>query len=193
MTAKEGWRWMEPADLDYSEDAVLYRDGERVASIEAQRYWLAKFGSNQLLFQDKEKAYEACEGWAAGAKAHACAARLSSLPDDLQAAAAEFLTLHDAWDTEFRVESITSKALTGKMVIGNTLAIFWGSVLQGGGRGRLRCVPRVHEESGGFTWRLTWDEGWQSKIEWEWHGPLRRSADFAEFVQRFKVLDEAPQ
>lgn len=102
--------------------------------------------------------------------------RLAALPASPHAAAVEFLDMHGAWDTEFRANNPVRSMVT----------IHWGSVFEGGGRGMFLCEPCCNE-SEGFVYKIVFDEGSKSLFTWERRGSLRRSADFAEFVQRFRV------
>lgn len=108
--------------------------------------------------------------------------RLASLPADLQAVAAEFLSLHQCWGTEFEVSD------------GYCLAIQWvDREAEESSVARFEWYAKSYAFVGaGSAWNVlgrqfnpgTYDEVEGVRISS--HGPLRRSEDFATFVQRFR-------
>lgn len=114
------------------------------------------------------------------------AERLCHLPEGLRARAEEFLTLHNAWETEFEVgyDSETGAVLTWYTV--------WPPSV------RLRCAASfsvcLHGINGAFDptrWELSfWENSEDSTLKYRatTRGafPLRESHDFGEFVQRFR-------
>lgn len=105
--------------------------------------------------------------------------RLTHLPDDLRAVAVEFLDLHEAWGTEFEA-SIDAR---------DEVTLRWSDYTDK--RGVTEYAQADIHKAKGF--RLTWGrngfDGFIGKIEAK-DSPLRRSADFAEFVQRFRLGGE---
>lgn len=114
--------------------------------------------------------------------------RLAGLPEDLRAKAAEFLGLHEAWDTEFEASNHEPGHLRLRWVT------CWG-----GDKGRwlLKSAAHFHfcqtgvynshcpEQWETETREKTAENGAWYEAEGSGPLPLRRSADFAEFVQRF--------
>lgn len=113
--------------------------------------------------------------------------RLAELPEDLRAVVAEFLTLHDAWQTEFR-----ARADQGFLEIG--WETVWPGTVHLQSTARFRFEGR-HQSFYIERWGIEYKESARVEGPWSWgrtgsqdpDAPLRRSADFAEFVQRFAV------
>lgn len=94
--------------------------------------------------------------------------RLTTLPEEARKLAAEFLDLHRAWDTEFVVYFGFQGAVRLEWDGDNEEASFEASY--------LNCYEK---------YRLFFDGG-HAAHEVTASLPLRRSADFAEFIQRFR-------
>lgn len=108
--------------------------------------------------------------------------RLAALPEEARKIVAEFFDLHQAWDTEWTVDLCAN----GKVIL------TWGAQ-------RARAIA-AHRSVATFShtpepregvpdnWLLTFGgyEPYTLSSLASGYGPLRRSADFAEFVQRFK-------
>lgn len=100
--------------------------------------------------------------------------RLAHLPEALRKLAAEFLDEHEAWGTEFVAENF----------ITDEVELRWDDFKPGRGVTQYAQL-NAHARSG---WHLAFGvNGYGSFIaKLDSHEPLRRSADFAEFVQRFR-------
>lgn len=120
--------------------------------------------------------------------------RLAEVPEDLRKVACEFLTEHDAWFTEFRVEYDPCANY-------QWVTLEWGSD-QAGQKARLALrltSPNMPDDRGNA--RLWWwgDRGkhatrfssCHSERNWHTDEPMVRSADFAEYVQRFPREEHA--
>lgn len=91
---------------------------------------------------------------------------LAHLPDDMRAVAVEFLDLHEAWDTEF------------KAIAKATLFLDWAP-------GELEYARFKWSRSGGCS--LSFADPVAAEYFSLRSNAVRRSSDFAEFVQRWRV------
>lgn len=114
--------------------------------------------------------------------------RLAHLPDDLRAIAAEFLDLHEAWGTEFK-----ANADDGFLEIGWQTVWPETYLLHQTARFRFEGRRQAFYPEG---WGVEWRENDRAEGPWT-RGQaasqlptLRRSADFAEFVQRFRKKED---
>lgn len=110
--------------------------------------------------------------------------RLAHLPDNLKAKASEFLSLHEAWDTDWRAilvpSTIRPHAITDEAVM-----LIWSRM------GKCSAMFTYRERLG---WEIGVTEADSCIPEFQSRATcitsnLRRSADFAEFVQRFRWDD----